>query len=140
MEVSALFGSPLVPGGIIANPGGSWITINAQVQMTQLVDLTNVPGAHAPLSTTAQELTGDWKGYSQRSAKTTITAPTGVAPTQGLGAALYTSARFEGFLAISAKMPYQKVMGVFPNRILRGNFIRYSYVDAAGQRQTLQIP
>lgn len=140
LEVEALFGSPLVPGGLVANPARSWLSLNAHVQLTRVVDLTDVPGAQVPLGTTAQELTGDWKGYRQRSANTSVSAPVGLAPTQELGAALYTSGRFEGFLTLSAKMPYQRVLGVFPQRVDPGNFVRYSYVDAAGQAHMLQIP
>jgi hypothetical protein len=139
-EVEALFGSPLIPGGLIANPARSWLTMNAQVQLTTVADLTDVPGAQITLATTAQELTGDWKGYRQRSASTSVSAPVGAAPTHDLGAALHASGLFEGFLTISAKMPYQMVLGVFPGRIAKGNYVRYSYVDPAGRTQTLQIP
>jgi hypothetical protein len=117
-EVEALFGSPLIPGGLIANPARSWLTINAQVQLTKVADLTDVSGSQMPLSTTAQELTGDWKGYRQRSASTSVSVPVGAAPTHELGAALYSSGLFEGFITISAKMPYQMVLGVFPARVV----------------------
>jgi hypothetical protein len=65
-EVEALFGSPLTAGGVTANPARSWVIINAQVRLTKVADLTDVSASHSPLSTTAQELTGDWKGYRQR--------------------------------------------------------------------------
>jgi hypothetical protein len=86
--------------------------------VNKVADLTAVSAAHSPLSTTA----------------------TGPAPTQELGAALYRSGLFEGFLAISAKMPWRMVLGVFPGRVGAGNFVRYSYVDSAGATQTLQFP
>jgi hypothetical protein len=139
-EVGALNGSPLIPGGVVANPARSWLMINAQVQLTRVADLTAVPGSHSPLSTSAQELTGDWRGYGQRSANTSVSAPVGAAPTQELGAALHASESFEGFLAVSAKLPYQMVLGVFPGRVAKGNFVRYSFVDSAGQTESLQIP
>jgi RES domain len=139
-EAEALFGSPLIPGGVIANPAKSLLVINAQVQLTRVADLTDILGSHQPLSTTAQELTGDWEGYQQRSAMTSIKAPVGASPTQQLGAALYANASYEGFLTISSKMPCQKVIGVFPDRIAKGNFVKYSYQDLAGRRQDLQIP
>jgi RES domain-containing protein len=139
-EVAAQFGSPLIPGGLIANPARSWLIINAQVQLTKVVDLTDVNGSHVPLSTTAQELTGDWKHYQVRSSASSVQAPVGIAPTQELGAALHADGSFEGFLTISAKLPYQMVLGVFPGRIISGNFIRYNYVDSAGQTQIFQIP
>jgi hypothetical protein len=138
-EVEALFGSPLIPGGLIPNPARSWLTINAQVQLTRVADLTDV-GAHTALSTSAQELAGDWKGYRQRSVNTSVSAPVGIAPTQELGSVLHASGLFEGFLTISAKMPYQMVLGIFPRHVLPGDFVRYSYVDSAGRTQTLQIP
>jgi RES domain-containing protein len=139
-EVGALFGSPLTAGGVMANPARSWLTINAQVQLTKVVDLTDVPGAHVPLATSAQELTGDWKGYRDRNASASVSAPVGSAPTQDLGAALHASGLFEGFLAISAKLPWQMVLGVFPGRVGVGSFVRYSYLDPTGNTQTFQIP
>jgi len=139
-EVGAQFGSPLVPGGVVANPSASWLIINAQVQLSNVADLTDSLQTPELLATTAQELTGDWDGYRLRSARTSVAGPIGIAPTQALGAALHASGEFEAFLAISAKMPYQKVLGVFPERIAEGNFIRYSYPDATGQMQNLQIP
>ena len=132
-EVEALFGSPLIPGGVVPNPASSWLILNAQVQLTKVADLTDVALAHSPLATTAQELTGDWRAYGQR-------LPRGVAPTQTLGAALYASGSFEGFLTISPKLPYQQVLGVFPKLIANGNFVRYRYQDSAGQPQILEIP
>jgi len=139
-EVEALFGSPLTAGGVTANPARSWVIINAQVQLTKVADLTDVSAAHSPLSTTAQELTGDWRGYRQRGATTSVSTPVGCAPTQELGAALDASALFEGFLTLSAKMPWQMVLGVFPGRIGAGNFVRYGYVDFSGTMQTVQLP
>jgi hypothetical protein len=121
-EVEAMYGSPTVPGGAIPNPACSFVIINAHVQLSRVADLTDVAGSHAPLSTTAQELTGDWRGYHQRSAGTSVPAPLGATPTQDLGAALYATGIFEGFLAISAKLPYQMVLGVFPAHVAPGNF------------------
>ena len=103
LEVGAIFGSPSEPGGLIANPAGSWLILNAEVRLTRVADLTDVGGSHVALSTTAQELTGDWRGYRQRSAQTSVSSPCGVSPTQELGAALFSSGLFEGFLAVSAK-------------------------------------
>jgi hypothetical protein len=83
-EVGALFGSPLTAGGVTANPARSWVTINAQVQLMRVVDLTDVHGAHLPLSTSAQELTGDWRGYRDRNAGASVSAPVGSAPHKNL--------------------------------------------------------
>jgi hypothetical protein len=139
-EVGAQFGSALVPGGVVANPSSSWMIINAEVQLARVADLTDPAQTHELLATTAQELTGDWKGYRQRNDGTSVSAPRGVAPTQTLGAELHANGSIEGFLAISAKMPYQKILGVFPDRVAQGSFVRYLYTDAAGQSQRLQIP
>jgi hypothetical protein len=139
LEVEALFGSPAIPGGVTANPARSWLIINAHVQLTKVADLTDVSCAQTPLSTTAQELTGDWKGYRQRSAGGSVPLPVGAAPTQELGEALYAHG-FEAFLTISARMPYQTILAVFPNRVAQGNYLRYNYVDLAGHTQTLHIP
>ena len=140
LEVGAMFGSPSEPGGLIANPAGSWLILNAEVRLTRVADLTNVRGSHEALSTTAQELTGDWRGYRQRSAQTSVSSPCGVSPTQELGAALFSSGLFEGFLAISAKLPYQRILGIFPRKLSEAGFVRYRYEDAAGQMQIHEIP
>jgi hypothetical protein len=113
-EVGAQFGSPLVPGGLVANPSSSWTIINTQVQLSKVANLTDPVPTQEILATTAQELTGDWKGYWLRSARTSVAGPVGVAPTQALGAALYASGGFEAFIAISAKIPYQKSSVRFP--------------------------
>jgi hypothetical protein len=139
-EVGALYGSLLIPGNVVANPAQSWLTINTHVQLTRVADLTDVSGSQIPLSTTAQELTGDWLGYQLRSTSTSVSAPKGIAPTQELGAEIYRSGVFEGFLTVSAKVPYQTVLGVFPERIANGNFVRHSYTDSSGRLRVIQIP
>jgi hypothetical protein len=50
-EVGALFGSPVVPGGVIAKPGPSWLVVNMQVNPTKVADLIDVTASHALLST-----------------------------------------------------------------------------------------
>lgn len=138
-EVGALFGDPLKPGGSVPNPANSWATLNVQVQLRRVVDLADVNKVHKPLGTTAQELTGDWRGYRLRNPHTSVRAPVGIAPTQELGAALFASGKFEGFLAISAKLPYQLVLGVFPDRLQDDSFLQFSFVDAAGEH-VFRIP
>jgi hypothetical protein len=112
-EVQALFGSPTQPGGVIANPRRPWTVINVQVQLQDVADLMQVSQQRL-LTTTAQELTGDWYGYQQRSALTSVTQPVGTAPTQALGAALFAVSGLEGFLTLSARLPYHKNLVVFP--------------------------
>jgi len=108
--------------------------------LTKVADLTAVAGSHVPLSTSAHELTGDWRGYQQRISSASVSGPIGTAPTQDLGAALYADGSFEGFLTISAKLPYHLVLGAFPDRIHRGNFVRFNYQNSHHQSETLQIP
>ena len=81
MEVEALFGGGWRDGGFVPNPDRSWIIINVRVTLQRVADLTD-PSEQAKLGTTVQELTGDWKGYHQRSAHTPVRQPTGPAPTQ----------------------------------------------------------
>ncbi|HEY3939952.1 MAG TPA: hypothetical protein VGL97_21165 [Bryobacteraceae bacterium] len=111
-----------------------------EVRLQQIVDLTDVEATHLPLGTTAQELTGDWRGYRLRSPSTSVRAPIGIAQTQALGAVLFACKQFEGFLAISAKVPYSKVLGIFPERLRKGAFLSYSYTDAAGKKRVYRIP
>lgn len=73
---------------MIANPRRPWSVINVQVHLQDVADLTPV-SQQTLLATTAQELTGDWQGYLQRNALTSVSEPIGAAPTQVLGAALF---------------------------------------------------
>lgn len=139
-EVGAIFGDPLKPGGSIPNPVSSWVTLNVQVQLRNVVDLSDVNGVHGPLRTTAQELTGDWRGYRTRNSNTPIKAPTGIAPTQELGAALFACKSFEGFLAISAKMPYHPVLGVFPERMRKDSFLKFAFTGTDGPHEFVISP
>ena len=87
-QVQAVFGVPTQPGGVIANPCCPWSVINVQVHLQDVADLTQV-SQQTLLATTAQELTGDWQGYQQRNALTSVSEPICAAPTQLLGAALF---------------------------------------------------
>lgn len=118
-EVQALLGSPTTPGGIIPNPRRAWTILNVTVNLHAVADLTDI-ASHHPVSgvnTSAQELTGDWRGYQLRSAFTSVAAPIGSAPTQDLGYEFYRVGNFEGILAVSAKLPDQKNLIVFPDRL-----------------------
>jgi len=48
---------------------------------------------------------------------TAVSGPTGAAPTQELGDALYKSTPFEGFRTVSAKLPISMILGVFPKKL-----------------------
>jgi hypothetical protein len=114
-EVGAVLGSP-TPGGHIPHPRLSFVSMNVHIILQEAFDLTDVPGAQVPLSTNVQELTGDWKGYTVRNHATPVASPTGVAPTQALGEALFRTG-IEGFRAVSARVPYNKTLTVFPDNL-----------------------
>lgn len=110
-EVQAIFGDPTVPGSVISHPQKAYVVINVEVTLHQVVDLTAAT-AQTVLRTTAQELTGDWRGYQQRSQTTTIKQPVGMAPTQQLGACLFAVPDLEGFLTFSSRMPYHQTLTI----------------------------
>jgi hypothetical protein len=110
------------PGHAIANPAVSALVLNVQIMLREVFDLTHVALAQIPLQTTAQELTGDWDGYQSRSMMTSVTVPTGIAETQALGQALFQTG-VEGFRSISAKVPYTRILVVFPTNLRRGSSV-----------------
>jgi hypothetical protein len=120
-EFRAMLGSP-GPGHAISNPAVSALVLNVQIMLREVFDLTHVVLAQIPLQTTAQELTGDWDGYQSRSMMTSVTAPTGIAETQALGQALFQTG-VEGFRSISAKVPYTRILVVFPTNLRRGSSV-----------------
>jgi hypothetical protein len=140
-EVQALLGSPTDPGGAIPNPAGAWVIVNAVVRLKTVIDLTDDATVQFSLSTTAQELTGDWRGYQLRNHLTPVRSPNGVAPTQVLGAAFYgMSPEIEGFVSLSSRVPYSRILCVFPDRLVPGSSVTFEYLDAAGIRQTYSLP
>lgn len=126
-EVEALLGS-LHKGSVLANPAQAWLTTNVQIQLQHVADLTS-PAQQKLLGTTAQELTGDWEGYYLRNPQTSVTGPVGTAPTQDLGEALFSMPGLEGFRVVSAKVPYQMNLIVFPQKLQKGS--RLVYQDSA---------
>jgi hypothetical protein len=122
-EVGAAFGS-LTPGGHIPHPRLSYVTLNVQVVLQDVIDLTEVSGAQNLLGTTVQELTGDWTAYQARSLMTPVSTPTGMSPTQELGMALFATGT-EGFLSVSAKIPYHRTLTVFPDRLRAGSSLTF---------------
>lgn len=115
-EVQALLGSPWVSGGVIPHPRRAWTILNVNVNLQKIVDLTD-PVTFGLLATNAQELTGDWRGYQFRGPSASIKGPTGIAPTQELGAALARTSGLEGFRSYSARLPDMKVLAVFPKNL-----------------------
>jgi hypothetical protein len=82
------------------------------------------------IETTAQELTGDWRGYQQRAAaRSSIQEPVGTAPTQDLGEAVFGVPGIEGFRALSAKLAYHRNLVVFPAKLFKGS--RLEFRDAS---------
>ncbi len=127
-EVQALLGSPATPGGVIPDPRRAWTILNVTVDLQAVADLTDTTSHHptSGVDTSAQELTGDWRGYQIRNALTSVIAPTGIAPTQDLGYELYKAGNFEGFLVVSAKLPDLKNLVVFPDRLQTGSSVNFT--------------
>ena len=118
-EVGAVLGSPYATW--LPVPGRNLTILSISVALHSIVDLTHAT-SQTTLGTTVQELTGDWLGYHLRTAVTSVNHPAGVpAPTQELGAALYSIHGLEGFLSVSAKVPTHKVLVVFPDKLALGS-------------------
>jgi hypothetical protein len=115
-EAGAVLGS-YKPGHYVPHPSVTLISMNVQVILTNVMDLTD-PHTQTLLGTNAQELTGDWDAYQIRNRRTSVSYPTGIAPTQELGRALFTTG-IEGFRSVSAKVPYAKTLTVFPDNRLQ---------------------
>ena len=138
-EVEFVSRRPGVPGGSVSNPrAGSFRILTVEANLSAVVDLTDFE-TRAALQTTAQELTGDWRRYSQRNTATRLRDPNGTAPTQDLGLALFSSERFEGFVSFSAQVPYEPILCVFPDRLQSGAYVEYSWQDSSGLQQTRRV-
>jgi RES domain-containing protein len=124
LEVQALLGSPTALGSLFPSPHTSWTILNVAVSLQYVADLTDL-SSQRRLEITAQELTGDWLGYHLRGPSTTVKGPAGLAPTQELGAALFTGSQAEGFKTLSAKAPYHEALVVFPEKLLPGSRISW---------------
>ena len=135
MEVQGLLGTPTTPGSVISNPGRPWVLVSVDVQLQQTVDLTDVSSTETLLASTAQELTGDWRAYTQRGIGAGIPAPVGQAPTQELGCALYLlEPPLEGFVTFSAKLPYHRILCIFRNHLAPGSYARFRVETSDGTR------
>jgi hypothetical protein len=126
-EVRALLGSPMTPGGIIVNPAARYVVLPMQFQVSAIVDLSD-PAEAIAVDTNAQELTGDWQGYRFRGPQTSVTTPTGKAPTQELGEQLFAlRPDVKGIVSLSARVPYHRILAIFPKRLVAGtDFVQYS--------------
>ena len=138
-EAQALLGAPTRPGGPVPAPKGHWMTLTVSVQLHAVLDLS-ARASQATLDVTVQELTGDWLGYQARSHLTNVSAPTGTAPTQMLGEAIYRDLRgLEGFLTVSAKVPTNRNLIVFPDRLGPNSFVQYEWTDERGRIRQYRI-
>lgn len=120
------------------HPQGTYATLNVSVSLQYVADLT-APASQSLLDTTAQELTGDWRGYRHRGPGTSVQTPTGMAPTQELGAALHGVPRLEGFKSLSAKAPYHRVLAIFPQKLLPGSQVSW-FNPQTGKQESLPTP
>lgn len=109
---------------MVPHPHSTWTILNVSVRLQAVAELTDV-ATQELLATTAQEITGDWLGYRLRGPGTTVKGPTGLAPTQELGEALFRVPGLEGFRTLSAKAPYQEVLVVFPEKLQAGSRISW---------------
>lgn len=138
-EVGSLLGTPYLPGGSVAHPRRSFVTLAITVSLVNVVDLTDTH-QQAVVDTNAQELTGDWQGYRQRSALTSVSGPVGSAPTQKLGNALRKLPGVEAFVTLSARIPVSKALVIFPRKLTRPHSVTCSYTDPTGRPVTLSLP
>lgn len=130
-EVQALLGSPTIPGGVVPKPHGAWTILDVNISLTRIADLTDVT-EQGKLATNAQELTGDWRGYHLRGPYTSVKHPSGIpAPTQELGEALLRQG-LEGFLTLSAKLPENMILVLFPKNLQSSSTI--TFYDPASKK------
>lgn len=134
-EVESLLGS--IDNVPVSNPARGWLLLNVHVILQQVADLTDV-AAQGTLGTNAQELTGDWRGYEARRKPGSIPGPIGTAPTQALGEYLFASTRIEGFRTVSAKIPTQMNLVIFPEKLLPGSHLVYT--DHTGKQHVVRAP
>lgn len=123
LEKQAQFGSPyFLPVTYFPAPRMSrTVVIDVTVHLQNVIDLTDI-NAHATISTTAQELTGDWMGYEMRGMATrnpVLSAPAGEAPTQVLGWELFQEPGVEGMRVISAKDATTCCLVIFTHKLSR---------------------
>jgi hypothetical protein len=102
--------------------------LNVKVILQEVFDLTDQI-AQIALETNVQEFTGDRESYQIRNIRTPVSYPTGIAPTQELGKALFATG-VEDFRAISAKVPWQKILTVFIDNLQTGSSL--TFTDSSG--------
>ena len=119
-EVGALLGDPYGP---ISNPKGSWLVMSLKVCLHRVVDLC-VAAEQKKIATNEQELTGAWANSAGR------------APTQQLGAALFSIPSLEAFLFPSSKSGSRN-LAIFPDKLdPRSSIIFHNELDGTSERLT----
>jgi hypothetical protein len=111
------------------HPTKSFASLTVRVILQDVIDISE-PAAQNSLSTTVQELTGDWFGYQARSGATAVPLPTGFAPTQELGYHLFQTG-VEGFRATSAQVAWSKTLTIFPDNMRKGSSVIFRNASAA---------
>jgi hypothetical protein len=145
-EFRALVGLPLA-GLVRPLPRGIFRTKAFHATIGSVADLADVTRSQLPLRTGAQELTGDWQANHFRASGhalpgISVPTPTGLAPTQDLGGALFRTPGVEGFTSLSSVVPTRRILGIFPAKLNAGSSVRYRYggqgfvLDAAGLHVT----
>lgn len=122
LEAGALMGK-FAPGKRVPAPKSIAIPV-VNVTLQHVADLSDV-AAQKTLSTNAQELTGDWEGYTHRNHLTNVQQPTGRAPTQLLGLSMKHQAKVEAFMSVSARDATHKTLIVFPQNLRRGSSLSF---------------
>jgi len=121
-----MLGQHWIPGGNVPHPRRAhYLTLNVDVVLHEVVDLTDVHAAQASLQTNVQELTGDWDCYAVRSSITPVFDPNGITPTQELGMQLFLTSGIEAFQTVSARVPYHRNIVIFPQKLHPGSFIAF---------------
>jgi hypothetical protein len=118
-------GSPYPGAAYVPNPSTPWVIINVSIQASRIADLTQTRQRRI-IGTTAQELTGDWRGYALRNPQAVLSPPywTNV-PTQRLGHALHGVPHLEGSLTYSAKVTTRKNLVIFPKKLGPGSMVQF---------------
>jgi hypothetical protein len=129
-EVQALLGSPFPGAAAVPNPaGGPWAIANVDVRLQSVVELTHQMSLQT-VGTSVQELTGDWRGYALRNPARPRGGTHGSdVPTQRLGLALERLKGLEGFVSYSARVSTNRILVVFPHKLLPGSSLRYKDRD-----------
>ena len=117
LEVQALVATFTPPTMHLIDP--RYAVFPVSVALDDVVDF-GASICRARVTTSVQELTGDWQDYPRRrrsGAPPAVRSRDVAAPTQELGAALAGEPSLEAFLAPSAKAPDVSNLVVFPHRV-----------------------